>query len=258
MRRYLKELERRKDLMLYLVSSGLRAQHRNTVLGYLWWLLDPLLSLVIYYFVVAVIFRRGGEDYVLNLVIGLTVWRWVNSTIGASVRSISSQAGVISQVYLPKAIFPFGTVISQTVNFTFGLAVVALFFLTYSHSPGWNALWLPYLVLIQILFMTAISLAVAFVGVLIRDMDNLVNHFMRLWFYASPVVWTSDIIPQRWHWLIQVNPMARFLLAYRDILLNDNGPNHRALLTIGVVSGFSIVLMTYYYSHNEHKLIKSL
>ncbi|HXK61769.1 MAG TPA: ABC transporter permease, partial [Acidobacteriota bacterium] len=63
MNKYLHELARRKDLLLYLVVSGLKAQHRNTILGYFWWLLDPLLGVLIYYFVVVIVFKRGGDDY---------------------------------------------------------------------------------------------------------------------------------------------------------------------------------------------------
>lgn len=75
MRRYLNELYKRKDLILYLVTSGLKAQHRNTFLGYFWWLLDPLLGALIYYFIVVVVFRRGGNDYAMYLLIGIIAWR---------------------------------------------------------------------------------------------------------------------------------------------------------------------------------------
>src|SRR5690606_5346101 len=98
MKRYLKQMSVRRDLLLYLVTSGLRAQHRNSFLGYFWWLLDPLLGVVIYYFVVAIVFRRGGGDYVLSLVIGMIVWRFLQSAVVGGTKSIVSQAGIISQV----------------------------------------------------------------------------------------------------------------------------------------------------------------
>src|SRR5690625_3126731 len=91
MRNYLSEMLKRKDLLLYLVKSGLKAENRNSYLGYFWWLLDPLLNVVVYYFLVVVILGRGGEDYAVFLVIGLVSWRWINTTINTSAKSRSEE-----------------------------------------------------------------------------------------------------------------------------------------------------------------------
>ena len=79
MQQYVSELIKRRDLIFYLVKSGLKAQHKNSVLGYLWWLIDPFLNVGIYYFIVVVLFRRpGGADYGMHLVTGMMVWRWLS------------------------------------------------------------------------------------------------------------------------------------------------------------------------------------
>src|SRR5699024_6564307 len=106
MKTYLQEIKKRKDLLFYLVKSGLKAEHRNSYLGYFWWLLDPLLSVLVYYFLVVIILDRGGEDYAVFLVIGLVVWRWISSSINTSAKSILRYSSIINQVYLPKSIFP--------------------------------------------------------------------------------------------------------------------------------------------------------
>ena len=124
--KYCKDLRKRKDLLLYLVVSNLKAQHRNTFLGYFWWLLDPLLGIAIYYFLVSVVFKRGGSDYGSYLVVGMVVWRWFDSTVNTSERSIHTQAGLITQIYLPKILFPIGATLSQLINFGFGLVIISL------------------------------------------------------------------------------------------------------------------------------------
>lgn len=258
MREYLKQLGRRKDLLLYLVSSGLKAQHRNSLLGYFWWLLDPLLNLIIYFFVVEVVFQRGGPDYILYLVISLSVWRWFHTTVTTATRSIVAQSGIIAQVYLPKAIFPFGAVLTQLFNFSFSLVVVGLFLLAFREIPGPEVLWLPVIMLMQMLFMTAIALPLAYVAVFVRDMNNLVDHLMRLWFYASPVIWMESAIPQHWHWLLNINPFSHFLSAYRDVLLGHSSPDMVSLLAVVAPSVLVIIFGTYYYSRHEHRLIKVL
>lgn len=258
MQKYIKELYKRKDLLIYLVTSGLKAQHRNTFFGYFWWLLDPLLNVLVYYLLVVVIFNRGGADYGPFLVIGMVVWRWISSTITTASKSIVSQTGIITQVYLPKAIFPFGAALTQLINFGFGLVVISIFLIYFNIFPGTKLLWLPIIILTQILFLTVLSLVVGFICVFIRDIDNLLNHFMRIWFYFSPVIWKTDMIPEKYSWILTLNPAYHFLTSYRNVLMYNSSPNFIELQIIGIISLIVIVYMIYLYSRHEHKIIKVL
>ncbi|HYF77467.1 MAG TPA: ABC transporter permease [Symbiobacteriaceae bacterium] len=258
MKEYVGQMLVRKDLLLYLVSSGLKAQHRNSFLGYLWWLLNPLLGVLIYYFMVAIVFQRGGADYVLNLVIGLTVWRWLQAAVSTATRSIVSQAGIISQVYLPKAMFPLGVVLTQLVNFGFGMIVVALFLAAAAHVPGLALLWLPLIVLTQFLLLVAICMVIAYVSVFVRDMENVVNHVLQLWFYVSPIIWTGITLPAKLTWVLAMNPMAHVVSAYRDVILHNTNPNTAALFIVAVSAVLAILTMIHVYSRYEHRLIKVL
>lgn len=258
MKRYLADLGRRRDLVAYLVVAGLKAQHRNTFLGYVWWLLDPLLGSLIYYFVVVVLFGRGGPDYAAHLVVGLMVWRWLGAAINAASRAIVSQAGIVTQVYLPKVIFPLTTTLTGLVNFGFGLAVVIILLLFWGFVPGAATVWLPLVVGTQTLFTLVLAAAVAYVCVFLRDTDTLVGHAMRLWFYFTPVIWQEDMIPARLRWAVDLNPMAHILDAYRAVLIENRTPDMVALLGIASASAVAMVLVTYVYSQYEHRMIKAL
>jgi len=257
--KYLKEIFKRKDLIVYLVTSGLKAQHRNSYLGYLWWLLDPLLGVLIFYFVVVVVFRSGKTaDYGVYLVIGMIVWQWLASTINSASKSIVSQSGIISQVYLPKTIFPIGAALTQIINFGFGLLVIAIFLLFSKIIPGTKIAWLPFIMTMQLFFMMAIALPIAYLCVFVRDMDNLVTHILRLWFFSSPVIWSQDRIPEKLRFLLDINPMYYFLAGYRNILLNNSNPDYLTLSLIGATSFIFVLFIIYYYNHHEHKIIKAL
>jgi len=259
MKKYLKEISKRKDLIVYLVISGLKAQHRNSYLGYLWWLLDPLLGVFVYFFVVVVVFQRGkAADYGIYLVVGMIVWQWLSSTVSSTSRSIASQSGIIKQVYLPKTIFPIGAMLTQLINFGFGLLVVALFFLFFKIVPGARIIWLPFIIAMQLCFMMAIALPIAYICVFVRDMDNLLSHILRLWFFGSPVIWRQDMIPEKLRFMLTINPMYYFLDGYRNILLYNSNPDYLTLLTIGVVSIIFFIFMVLYYSQYEHNIIKAL
>lgn len=258
MKEYIKELIKRKDLLIYLVTSGLKAQHRNSFLGYFWWLLDPLLRVLVYYFLVVIVFGRGGENYGAFLVIGMIAWRWIASTVTSSSKSITGQAGIISQVYLPKMIFPLGASMTQLINFSFGLIVVAIFLAFFRIVPGIEILWMPFIMLITQLFLIAISLVLAYISVFIRDIENVLTHFMRVWFYSSPVIWEGGRLPPEYGWILDINPAAAIITSYRNILMYNSNPEFFKLFIIGIASIIIIAISMYHYSRNEHKIIKVL
>lgn len=257
-RRYIAELLKRKDLLLYLVTSGLKAQHRNSFLGYFWWLLDPLLGILVYYFVVVIVFRRGGEGFGAYLVVGMIVWRWLHASLSSASKSIVSQAGIITQVYLPKAMFPMGTALTQTINFGFGLIIIMIFVLASGIRLGPELFWLPYIVLMQLAMSVAFGLVLAYICSFVRDIDNLVTHLTRLWFFFSPVVWQMDMIPERLRWLNTLNPMAHFLRDYRNIFLYGKQPEILAITAIGIASVALGAAMIAVYNRHEHRIIKVL
>ncbi|MTI95323.1 MAG: ABC transporter permease [Firmicutes bacterium] len=259
MKKYLQEMYRRKDLLVYLVFSGLKAEHRNSFLGYFWWVLDPLLRVAIYYFLVGILRGRAeGFDFVGFLVIGLMGWRWTASTMSRSAKAITGKAGIISKVYLPKLIFPIGTTFTQMVNFCFSLSIIALYLIISQTIPGMNLIWLPFIMLIQYVFLLAISMVLSYSAVFIRDIENLLRHITRLWFYSSPVIWEHGRLGPDYQWFVDLNPMASILNSYRNIFLYDAAPMFNKLLIIGGISLVVVVVMTYYYSRNEHKMIKLL
>lgn len=258
MRQYIEEIRRRKDLIIYLIQSGLKAEHRNSYLGYFWWLLDPLLGVVVYYFLISVILERGGENFAVFLVIGLVSWRWTNTVINSSAKSILKYASIINQVYLPKAIFPLTGTFAQMVNFSFGLVIVALFLVIFGVIPGWQAIYLPIIILVQLVFLLAIALFLAYISVFIRDIENLLTHVTRILFYSSPIIWEGGRLPEQYQWVVTINPIAQIVNSYRDVLMFQTSPNFFALTIILVTSAVFVYLFLYYYSKNEHKIIKAL
>ncbi|MBM7095809.1 ABC transporter permease [Bacillus sp. H-16] len=261
MNKYLEELLKRKDLLMYLVKSGLKAENRNSYLGYFWWLLDPLLNVLVYFFLIAIVLDRGGDDkaqFAVFLVIGLVAWRWMNTTVNTSAKSIIKYTSIINQVYLPKSIFPLSMTFTQGVNFVFGLVVVAIFLAVFGVVPGWQVVYLPIIILVQLLFLLAISLAVAYVCVFIRDIDNILSHVLRVFFYASPIIWEGGRLPAEYAWIVAINPVAIIVDSYRAVLMYQTDPQFGGLFVIAVSSALIICALVYHYSKNEHKIIKAL
>lgn len=258
MKQYIEEIKKRKDLLLYLVKSGLKAEHRNSYLGYFWWLLDPLLNVAVYYFLVVIILGRGGPDFPVFLVIGLVVWRWISSSINSSANSILRYSSIINQVYLPKFLFPLSFTITQLVNFLFGLVIIGIFLAVYGVMPSWHIVYLPIIIIITLTFLLAVGSVLGFFTVFVRDIDNLLTHSMRILFYASPIIWEGGRLPPEYGWAVAINPVAHLVTAFRDVLMYHQIPNFVSLTVIFLLSVLIIVNMVYYYSNNEHKIIKAL
>jgi lipopolysaccharide transport system permease protein/teichoic acid transport system permease protein len=228
------------------------------MLGYFWWLLDPLFGVLIYYFIVVFVFRHGEADYGVFLALGMIVWRWLSSTVSLASRSIITQAGIISQVYLPKLIFPLGASLTHLFHFGFGLLAVTPLLVVFGIFPGKAWLWLPFITTMQFLFLTALAAVFAYACVFVRDIDNLVAHILRLWFFASPVIWHAEMVPEKVRWILAINPMAHFLTSYRDVFMRGARPDHVPLLLIGFISVLTVGVLALYYSRHEHEIVKIL
>ncbi|WP_093072874.1 ABC transporter permease [Salisediminibacterium halotolerans] len=258
MKQYLYEILKRKDLLIYLVKSGLKAEHRNSYLGYFWWLLDPLINVIVYYFLIGIVLGRGEENFAVFLVIGLVSWRWTSTVINSSAKAILKYSSIINQVYLPKSIFPMTQVFTHLINYLFGLVIIAIFLVVNGIIPGWQVIYLPLVIVVQLVFLLSISLFFAYVSVFIRDIDNLMSHLVRVVFYSSPIIWAGGRLPDDLQWVVDINPVAQIVNAYRDILMYQANPNLLALVSIGLASVLISALFLYYYSKNEHKIIKAL
>ncbi|MCQ2603529.1 MAG: ABC transporter permease [Spirochaetia bacterium] len=256
--RYMKEMWKRKDLVSYLVVTGLKAENRNTALGYLWWLLDPFLNILIYYFLVAVIMKRGSPDYSPFLVVGMIVFRYFSTTVSMSCNAILSHSGIITQVYLPKAIFAVGTTLSQTINFLFGLLIVEGFMLFFHRMPGIQLVCLPLIILVQLLFQLAIAMFLSYICIFIRDFKNVVGHIIMILHFIAPVIWEVTFLPEKYQWVVRYDPIAWLLQAYRDVFMYGRFPDFRLLAVLMGFSVAAILGLLWFFDKNEHKIVKAL
>src|SRR5690625_302039 len=259
MRKYIKEILKRRELVKYLVISGQKADNRDSYLGYFWWLFDPLLNVLIFYFLRVVILECDVENLALILATGVVVWKWMSATINGSSRSITRYSSIINQVYLPKSIFPIATTFSQMFNFSFGLIVIAMFLVAFGVIPGWQIIFLPVIILVQLIFLLSVSLFIGYISVFIRDIDHLTKHIVRLFFYASPVIWEGGRLGgTKYEFVVNLNPIAFILDAYRDVLMYGQTPDFVKLGIVAIGSTVAFLLLIRYYSRNEHKIIKAL
>jgi lipopolysaccharide transport system permease protein/teichoic acid transport system permease protein len=181
----------RRRLIRYMVRADVKKRGVNTVLGNVWWVLDPLITMLIYVLVMTVIFQRSTPDFPLFLLSAMVPFKWFTATIGSSTSAVSGKQSLIKQILFPKIILPVTNSLSQIVSFMFGMGVLLfVWFFAYHDHVTWQVVWLPLLMVVQYVFMLGWTFILSAVSVFYRDVGIVIGHFMRLLFWISPILWS--------------------------------------------------------------------
>lgn len=254
-----KGIWQRRELLFYLVIYQLKAENKNKALGFLWSFLDPLLLLGAYIVFVVYIFQRGGPQFPILLFCALISWRWFVSSLSGSVTSVTSKVKIVQTVRFPLVILPLTSVISGLLDWLFGFVILIPMLFALEASFTVNILWLPLLLLIQLIGTIGASLICAVLGTYLSDLRNIIQFILRLWFYMSPIMYSvSDRIPDRYQTLYMLlNPFAGLMESYKNILVRGLPPSEY----MGVVAAIAIVVFLFgfwYFARDEHKLVKAI
>jgi ABC-type polysaccharide/polyol phosphate export permease len=256
LRQYSGSLAEYRDLLQYLVLSNLKSDYSDLVLGYLWWLLSPILLIVSYFFLVVVIFQRGGEGYAIFIGIAILAWRYFVVSINQSMGSLANGPSVMYEIDFPKAIMPLSHVFSNLVYFSLGLAVVSVFLLGIGIVPTQVALLLPVIVAIQTIFTIGASVLLALIAVYLQDIQNVMRFGTRALFFLSPALYPVSRIPKQYQDIYMLNPFATLFVSYRNVLLYDTLPPLDYLLFTTVLAVFLLIVAFAIFVRYEHDIVK--
>ncbi|MCC8992943.1 MAG: ABC transporter permease [Candidatus Contendobacter sp.] len=243
---------RYRDLILYKTLADLRAEAARTYIGFLWWVLDPLIFMAIFYVVFGLLLRRSTPDFVPFLLIGLVSWRWFQNTITHSATSILGGRSLMQQVYVPKIIFPLVIILTDLVKFGLVLMLLLIYLWLAGFSVGWTYLALPALLMTQFLLILGLTLSVAAVVPFVPDLKYLTEHALQILFYFSGIFFSGASIPENYQPYFYLNPMASIIEAHRDILIYQKWPNWLALALIAVLSMMISFLAYHWIKKNDH------
>jgi lipopolysaccharide transport system permease protein len=238
----LRRLLRYRALTTSLVARELRARYRGSVLGFLWTFVNPLLLLLVYAFVFGVVMpgarTAGAEPYPIFLFCGLLPWIWFETSLLESCVSLTGSGALLRKVLFPAEILPLVAVLTGFVNFVLGLVIVAGFVVWAGgafFTP--DLLWLPVVVAVQFALTTGLALLLSSVSVHFRDIRDILGHVLKLWFFGTPIVYPYEQAPERFRWILDLNPFTHLARAYQDILFIDGPYQHaRSLAVVGVLA----------------------
>jgi ABC-type polysaccharide/polyol phosphate export permease len=232
----LRSLLRYRELVRLLVKSSLATESTGTVFGSLWWLLDPLVLMGVYYVFVELILRAGGDNYALLIFIGVTAWKHFASSATAAITGTLRREQLMRQVAFPKTVLPLAAVLAGTLHFLIALGVFLALSLLVGLTPEPVVLLVLIPVVIQVMLTLGVAYALAALNIFFRDVQNLAGYAFRLFFFLSPALYTIDQIPEAWRPIYDLNPFATLFPAYHAILLDHSVPDLSALAIIGIAS----------------------
>ena len=271
----LSELTGSRELLVNLTLRELRGKYKRSILGWSWSLLNPLATVVIFSIVFRFFFKltfpegdpSGLNSFALALVIGLLPWNFLSNGINGSMAALIGNSNLIKKVYFPREVLVVSTVSSWVVSLLIEMAVLSAVLM---FAGNFVVPWLgPVLLLvaIQFLFVIGLGLGLSVLTVYFRDVEHLVGIMLQFWFYATPIVYPIEFVPQGatllgWELPVRtlygLNPMVRFVEAYRDCLYDLRFPPLADVLYLVAVAAVTLVAGGLLFRRLEPKLAEEL
>ncbi|MFH0860563.1 MAG: ABC transporter permease [Candidatus Altiarchaeota archaeon] len=214
-------------LIRELAWTDFKLRYNRSILGFLWSLLKPLLMLVTLYLVFHVLMRWDIQNYELFLLLGIVEWNFfVEGTLN-SMNNILAKGNLIKKVYFPREFVVLSSCLSSSLTFALNLAVFFAFMLALDVMPGWQAMMMPVLVVELFILVLGLSLALSALYVMYRDMVHIWEVLLQVGFWVSPIVYSVDVIPERYVKWYMLNPIARVIKDSRDAVISHGIPSLR-------------------------------
>lgn len=237
--KFFKSLYEYRELLKTSISKDIRGKYKNSVLGIIWSFLNPLLQIAVYAIVFPLIMKSNLPNYTVFLCCGLIPWNFFSSAISRTSFTMIENGNIIKKVYFPRQILPLSVVTSEAVNFVISTIIILAFVLGYGMGISKFIIFYPLVLLVQYLLLVGISFVVSSVTVYFRDLQHFIGILLQLLFYATPIVYASNTIPENFQWILKFNPMTYVINGYRDIFYYQQKPD---FISLAIVLGISIAI----------------
>lgn len=231
------------EIVTHLARRELESKHQLTLLGWAWPLIRQLAQLAVLVFVFSTVFDQDIENFPVFVFIGLIAWTWFSTGLSNAASSLAAQRHLVLQSRVPSAAIPIVCVIVPLIDVVIALPVL-LAMLALSDELRWTLLLCPLLIPFQALLMAGMAWFVSAAAIFFRDVPNAVALVLTLLFYMTPVFYGTRSIPDDYAWILELNPLAVIIGAYRALLLGEPAP-HTWLIALWVFGSIVVVVAGY-------------
>lgn len=246
-------LYRYRELLYFLVWRDVLVRYKQAAIGVAWVVLQPLLTMVIFTVIFGHFAKLPSDNlpYPIFAYTALLPWNYFAQAIGRSGTSLVSNSNLISKVYFPRLIIPISSALAPLVDFMISFVILLGMMVWYGIAPTWGVLALPLFTLLAVVTAVAVSLYLAALNVKYRDVGHAIPFLVQFWMYASPVVYSTSIIPEKWRLLYSLNPMVGVIEGFRWALLGKAQPDFVLMAMSAVVVAVLLLGGLVYFKRTE-------
>ena len=237
---FFKEIYKYRELLKTNVQKDIRGRYKNSFLGVIWSFFNPLLQLLVYALIFPLVLVNTPDNYVIFICVALIPWTYFTTTVSQASYTIIGNGNIVKKVYFPREILPISVVTSGAVNFIISTIIIVAFLIIYGMGLSKYIIFYPLILLIQYILLLGISFIISSITVYFRDLEHIVGIVLMAAFYATPIFYSEESIPQNFKGIINLNPMAHIIYAYRNIFYYQKLPNFHDL---GIVALFSLAVL---------------
>jgi lipopolysaccharide transport system permease protein len=242
-----RELWVHRELFYFLVWRDLKVRYKQTVLGVAWAIIQPLFTMLIF----TLFFGRlagvpsDGVPYPVFVYAGLLLWTFFSNAVTASGNSLVGNSNLLSKVYFPRLFIPSATVGAALVDLSIAFVILVGLMIYYSVAVTWTILMLPVLVLLTTLLAVAIGTWLAALNVKYRDIRFALPFLIQVWMFVSPIIYPPSFVPEKWRWLLALNPLTGIIDSFRVSLFGHQQFNW-GMLAVSTVMTLALLAYSAY------------
>jgi lipopolysaccharide transport system permease protein len=215
----------RKNLLYTLVARNLKVKYRGSVLGFFWTLLIPICQVAVFYFIYKVVLKIETPNYLAFIVSGIIPWLFFSTTVLESMESLVSAQNLLTQAPIPIQAFPASSVSTNFMNMIYSLPVLIAVILAAGISLKWVSLLALPMLIVLFLFTYSLAFILACWFVIFRDLRHVFGILIQLWIYLTPVFYAAHMVPERYRWILFLNPLSGFFVGFRNVLIDGVVPD---------------------------------
>ena len=217
--------QRIRDIIYYKTYAELKSESQRYYLGFLWWLIEPIVYMLVFYFVFGVLLQRGTEDFVPFLLTGLVFWQWFQTTVMQCADVILANRYLLNQVFVPKYVFPAVVLTKNTVKFSIVLAMLVAFLLSYGLRPSATWFAAPLVLAVGGVLVAGVAAFVASITPIVPDLRVVFDNGLRALLFLSGIFYDIDSLDRPFRTILQMNPVAIVIDNLRAVLLENQSPD---------------------------------
>lgn len=251
----LKELLAYKDLIIILIHREFKIRYKQTLIGGMWAIFQPLASMIIFTLIFDKIMKldSGEVPYPVFSYCALVPWTFFNHSLTKSTRSLVENRALITKIYFPRLVIPISTILASLIDLFVALSVLFILLFIYQIPLSWKIFLLPFFVLMAALTALSFGLWLSALNVEYRDVINILPFILQSWLFITPVAYSTKIIPDQFQLLMAFNPMTGVVEGFRWALIGSTSPPLVNMIVSFAILIFTLIGGLLFFKNREHK-----